>query len=503
MLNVKSRVVPFLAGCIAVTGFAPFGLFPVPVLTLAWLFARWRDAASTRDATLDGYAYGAGFFLSGVSWVYVSLHDFGAMPAPVAAGVTVLFCAILSCYPAAAAGLAHRYYRHSRWFLLAAPAAWVLTEWTRSWLFTGFPWLSAGYSQIPVSPLAGWAPVAGVHGVGFLVAVAAALLMALRRPEWSHTIMPRSVSAAGLILIVVTGALLKQVEWTKPAGEPITVALVQGNIPQDMKWQPGRLQQTLDTYLQLVRSTDARLTILPETALPLFLDDVPARYLDALGTHVLKAHGDLLLGVPERSGPDGYYNSVVTLGAAPTQYYRKVHLVPFGEFIPLRPLLAGIVGAMSIPLQDFSRGGPEQQPLSVAGTRVAVNICYEDAFGEEIRTQLPEAALLANVSNVAWFGRSIAPPQHLQISQARAMETGRYMVRATNTGMTAVINPQGMIEHIAAPYTTAVVTATVRGYQGTTPFVAAGNIPVLIVCAGLLGLPLIMRRHTRSPAAGN
>jgi apolipoprotein N-acyltransferase len=492
---VKRHIVPLLLGIVAVTGFAPFGLFPVPVLTLALLFSRWRDATSSRDAAMEGFAYGAGFFLAGVSWVYVSLHDFGAMPAPVAVAVTILFCAILSAYPAIAGGLAHRWFRHSAWFPFSAAALWVLTEWTRGWLFTGFPWLAAGYSQIPWSPLAGWAPVAGIHGVGLLVAFAAGLLaVALRRNPTPGTRL-RVASVVGIVTLFGSGWMLQRVEWSQPSGAPVSIALVQGNIPQDMKWQPGRLSRTLDNYLALVRSSNAQLIVLPETALPLFLDDVPPRYLEALKQHVASAQGDILIGVPERDGTSGYFNSVVSVGASPTQYYRKAHLVPFGEFIPLRPLLAGIVGAMAIPLQDFSRGGPDQQPMAVAGTRVAVNICYEDAFGEEIRTQLPAAALLVNVSNVAWFGRSIAPPQHLQISQARALETGRYMVRATNTGMTAVINPQGIVEHLAEPYTTAVLTASVQGYEGATPYVRAGNAPVLLLSLALIAVPLLLARR--------
>ena len=280
---------------------------------------------------------------------------------------------------------------------------------------------------------------------------------------------------------------LQQVEWTQPAGTPVTVSLIQGNVPQDMKWLPERARATLEDYRRLALSSPGQLIILPETALPLFLEHVPREYLEELAHHARKNAGDILLGVPERLSDGRYYNSVISVGSAETRLYRKSHLVPFGEFIPLRPLLAWIVSVLSIPLQDFSAGPVNARPLEVAGQQVAVNICYEDAFGEEIIRQLPHATLLVNVSNVAWFGHSIAPQQHLQISQARALETGRYMLRATNTGMTAIVSPRGIVERYAPEFTRAVVTHTVQGFAGATPYVRWGNYAVLALLGCMLG----------------
>jgi apolipoprotein N-acyltransferase len=290
------------------------------------------------------------------------------------------------------------------------------------------------------------------------------------------------------MLIWITGAALKTVAWTEATGTRVTVSLLQGNIEQDLKWREDHLRSTLETYLHMVRASDARLIILPETALPLFLRDVPAEYLDALAAHGRRNNGDVLLGIPERLPQGDYYNSVVSLGSADSQTYRKQHLVPFGEFIPLRPLLGAIVSQLAIPLQDFARGGIEQKPLAVAGELVAINICYEDAFGEEIIRQLPQATLLVNVSNVAWFGRSIAPQQHLQIAQMRALETGRYMLRATNTGVTAVIAPDGRVEAAAAEFTRTVLTHDVPGMRGATPFVRWGNLAALALCVFAIGI---------------
>jgi apolipoprotein N-acyltransferase len=486
-------------GVFTVTGYAPFWLFPVPLLTFAGLFMLWQRAADARAAAFTGFAFGLGWFVGGVSWVYVSLHTFGAMPAPLAAAVTLLFCAYLALFPAAAGWVAHRQPLNAavKWVLFV-PAVLTLLEWLRGWLFTGFPWLNPGYTQAPASPLAGFAPLLGVHGVNLLLlatAGALSLVLAQRSRAQLRALWPWP---AAFVVLWGFGAGLKAVAWTEPTGSRVTVSLLQGNIGQDLKWREDHLRSTLQTYLRLVRSSDARLIILPETALPLFLRDVPATYLEALAAHARRNNGDLLLGVPERLPQGDYYNSVVSLGSADSQTYRKSHLVPFGEFIPLRPLLGRLVSQLAIPLQDFARGGLDQQPLAVAGEQVAINICYEDAFGEEIIRQLPQATLMVNVSNVAWFGRSVAPQQHLQIAQMRALETGRYMLRATNTGVTAVIAPNGRVEAAAAEYTQTVLTREVAGMRGTTPFVRWGNLAALALCAMAIAGALLARHKPRS-----
>jgi apolipoprotein N-acyltransferase len=484
--------VAFGLGALAVLGFAPFSIFPLAPATLAVLLV--MSARFPRHAPAAAFAYGLGLFLFGVSWVYVSLHDFGAMPAPLAALATLVFCAFLALFPALAVYAPVRI-RIAPAFALVAlfPAAWTLLEWTRGWIFTGFPWLAYGYSQIAASPLAGYAPLLGIYGVTLIVAMTAGLCALM----WNrYRSRERWMPWALLLLALWSGGwALRQVPWTRPEGEPVTISLLQGNVPQDLKFRPERIEKTLDEYRALATSSTSRLIVFPETALPIFLDNVPQSYLTALAAHARQNGGDMLIGVPLRL-PDGrYFNSVISVGASAPQSYQKFHLVPFGEFIPLRPLLGPIVGALAIPLQDFSRGTAQPQPLEVAGQRVAVNVCYEDAFGEEIIRQLPQATLLANVSNVAWFGHSIAPSQHLQISQARALETGRYMVRATNTGVTAVIDPRGAVVARAEQYTRAVVNHRITGYQGATPYVRWGNLPLIVICAALLASALLFGRH--------
>lgn len=504
-------------GAVTVTGYAPLYLYPVPIVTLAVLAWLWNRANSPRRAAQLGWWFGLGFFLTGVSWVYVSLHNFGAMPAPLAALATLLFCAYLGVFPAV---VGYAYARlvaaPTMKLLLWFPALWALSEWIRGWLFTGFPWLAIGYSQVPVSPLAGYAPVLGIFGVTLVTVCCAGLIVLLAERTRAKHGAKAQVSAQGLksavalvahpgILLLIglaaAGYGLKQATWTQPAGEPFEAALLQGNIPQDIKWTEEGLRATLVTYHRLALATNAKLIVFPETALPLFLHQVPPDYFDALAAHARKTRGDVLIGVPERLPSGDYYNSAITIGTSPMQVYRKTHLVPFGEFIPLRPVLGWIVSVLAIPLQDFSRGEENARPLQVAGERVAVNICYEDAFGEEIIRQLPEATVLVNVSNVAWFGRSIAPRQHLQISQARALEAGRYMLRATNTGMTGIIDERGNVVSVAPQFETAVVSGRVQGRTGATPYVRWGNLAILgLISAMLLAALSLSYRHRRQQA---
>ena len=494
--QLKLAALPFLLGALTVLGYAPFYFYLLPLLTLAWLFHLWLHAGSRRAAALIGFAFGLGLFGVGVSWVYVSMHDFGMLPLPIAGLATLLFCAFLALFPALI-GYVQAWFKGGApaRLLFLLPASFALMEWARSWVFTGFPWLTVGYSQAPSSPLAGYAPLLGVYGVSLLLALSAGLC-ALIYNAWRGKRRPAGYAIIALLILWGAGTGLKTIAWTQPVGDPVTVSLLQGNIEQDMKWREDRLMSTLIQYRELVLSSPSRLVILPETAIPLFYDQVPPAYLENLARHVRDKGGDLILGLPERDLERGaYYNSVLSLGTAPSQIYRKQHLVPFGEFVPLKPVFGWFIDMMQIPLTDFARGSPLQRPLAVAGQKVAMNICYEDVFGEEIIRQLPEATLLANVSNDAWFGDSIAPRQHLQISQMRALETGRYMLRATNTGMTAMVDEKGHIIAQAPAFHTAILHGTAQGMTGSTPFVRWGNGVFLVFSTALLALALMRRQR--------
>ncbi|HJV05969.1 MAG TPA: apolipoprotein N-acyltransferase [Chromobacteriaceae bacterium] len=486
-----------LAGALTLFAFAPYRLFWIMPLSLAALAGLAEH--QPRLAGRLGYIWGLAAYTANFNWIYNSLHDIAGLPAILALPLVFLLPAYLALYPALATWLACRIDTRPaiRW-LLAFPAAWELGEWLRSWLLTGFPWGAAGYSQITESPLAGYAPLAGIHLVSWLVALTAGALSLMGRA----TPRQRSGLLAAALLVWGGGAALKQVTWTQPAGKPFTVALAQGNIPQALKWKPETAEYTLITYYRQVAATRADLMILPETAMPLFLEDLPANYLALLTRTAAEQHMALASGVPRRT-PDGrgYLNAVVALSDPRLPSYAKDHLVPFGEFIPLPGLIGWIYQFMDMPLSGFSRGGSNQAPLQLAGQRVAFNVCYEDSFGEELIGPAAQATLLANVSNLAWFGKSVAMQQHLQLSQTRALETGRVMLRATNTGMTAIINPDGEIATLAAPFTQQVLQGKVQGRQGLTPYMRWGNLPVLLLMAALLAVATALGAHRRRMVA--
>jgi len=474
---------------LTVAGYAPLAVFPLPFLTLAGLLLLWRNAATPRAAFGMGFAFGAGVFGVGVSWVYVSLHDFGMMPAPLAAMGTLAFCAILALYPAAAGWcLARLQFGRLASALFAFPALWTLFEWLRGWIFTGVSWLALGYSQVD-SPLAGFAPVVGTYGVSFVTALCAGLLVVVVTGSGKA----RLAGGVALVLAFGLGQLLKKIDWTSPQGALLKVALLQGNIPQDLKFQADRYAATLAIYKRLVQASEGQLIVLPETAIPRFLDAVDPSYLKDMERIAAERRADILIGVPIRDSDGRYFNSVISVGTSPSQRYDKSHLVPFGEFVP--PGFGWIVKTFAIPLTDFSLGPENPKPLALAGQLVAPNICWEDAFGEEIIRQLPQATLLANVSNVAWFGDSLAPAQHLQISRMRALETGRTMLRATNTGVTAIIDPRGRVVARLPQFTEGILTGEVQGYVGASPYVKSGNTPIVLVCVVLLGALVFTRRR--------
>ena len=476
---MRSGLFAFLLGALSVLGFAPFGWFFLPILCLAALFGLLRHASPSR-AFRVGWAYGLGLFLAGVSWVYVSLATYAGMPPALAALATLLFCAAFALYPALALWLGARL-APPGWtrVALALPASWALLEWLRGWLFTGFPWLALGYSQVPHSPLLGYAPLFGVYGVGLLAVLSAGALAALQ--------------ARALVLLVAVwlgGWILDGIHWTQAVGLPVKVALLQGNVAQEMKFRSDELERTLVDYRAAVLASDARLIVLPETALPLLRSRLPPDYLTLLGEHARRNGGDVVLGVPEGEGGERYYNSVITLGTSPEGRYRKAHLVPFGEFLP--PGFTWALRVLSIPLSDFSRGDAEQPPLAAAGQKLAVNVCYEDVFGEERIAAARASTLLVNVSNDAWFGTSFAPKQHLQIGAMRSLEAGRWQLRANNTGYTAVIDAHGRTRNQLTPFTQGKLEARVQGMSGETPYLRWGNWPTL--AAILLLLILVWRQ---------
>ena len=509
-------VLAFVLGLLSVAAFAPLAWFPLIWLTQGGLYFLLEKSTEgprkVLHAALIGWAFGLGMFLCGVSWIYISLSNFGGMPSPAAALTTLFFCAFLALYPALVGGLFAAFAPTAEWQRgIFFATLWTLGEWLRGWLFTGFPWLVFGYAHAPPSPLSGFAAIFGVYGVSLLSSIFTILLLAaVRRHRASGGTCSTSghtgwcplypLLAASLLLLM--GSLLGAQAWTRPVGKPLSVVLLQGNIEQDKKWLEEGFRQSLIGYYTLMRDNPAQLYILPEAAFPTFRSQLPKDYLAELHTLAQRENGALLFGIVT-GDLERYSNSAVLMGTEAEQSYSKSHLVPFGEITPKG--FAWFMDLVNIPMSNFSPGANSQAAFTLADQKMAVNICYEDAFGEEIIRSLPEATLLVNLSNVAWFGDSLAPRQHLQIAQMRALETGRMMLRATNTGMTAVIAADGRIVSTLKPYTRAALRAEAQGYQGATPYVRWGNLPVIVLC--LLGSALlpwleVKRERRRGRGAG-
>ncbi len=492
------------AGASTVLAFAPFGWWVVQIVALCVLFMQLLHTPSARSAFLFGWAFGFAALAAGTHWLYVSLHDYGHMPAPIAATAVALLAASMALLYGAAAALAHRCSRNSPAAvaaLLVLPACWMLADWVRGWVFTGFPWLATGYAHSD-SPLGGYAPLVGVYGMGWLAALLASTIALTLLARRAHP-----VALALLVLLPAGGQALKSIAWTQAAGEAISVRLLQGNVPQDMKFSPEQLAASLTLYQRLVSAEAADLIVTPETALPMLAAHLPPGYLEGLAAFSQASGSTLLIGLPWTTAPGIYLNSALGIlpGQAAAYRYDKHHLVPFGEFIP--PGARWFVDLMQMPLSDFGRGDLVQVPLTVKTQAVLPNICYEDLFGEEIAAQLSAAAdrgtpvpsILLNISNIAWFGDIIALPQHLQVSRLRTMETGRPMLRATNTGATAVIDARGKVTALLPPFTEGTLASRVQGMQGLTPYIRFGNVlPVGAAFAVLLAVWLNGRRRGKN-----
>ena len=493
-----------LAGALMVLSFAPFGWFPMATLSIAAFYQLLPSAfpVARRGGFAVGWFFGLGLLGFGVFWIRISLNEFGNMPALAANVLMLLFVAALALFCAVAGWLVTRLRPRADgplWWagpLLVLPSVWVLLEWLRGWLFTGFPWLFAGNGQInplPLvgAPLAGWAPVLGVHGLSLIVALSAGLLwIAVRRPG-----IARSLSLAAVLALWLGGALLGRVEWTRPADGPIVAAAVQGNVEPAVKWSPDGVLPTLEIYLLLTREVleDSDVIVWPETAIPSFLHEVESGLVKPLAEDAREAGTEIVVGVPVMEPSGRYYNGLISIGSAADRYYKR-HLVPFGEFLPFKRQLRPLIDWFEVPMSDFSRGQAEQPLLQVGRYPVGVSICYEDVFPEEVRQALPQAAYLINVSNDAWFGDSLAPHQHLEFARLRALENGRPLVRATNTGISAIIDHHGRVLAALPLFERAALKGTIEPRVGLTPFAAVGSTPVLLLAAGMLLLGLLAGR---------
>lgn len=493
--QTSSDIALFLAGGLYPLGFAPFGIWPLPIICLALLFGQCVHASPAR-AALRGFLFGCGLFSSGVYWIYVSVHDF-AGATPLAGFLITVSCVLfLATFPAAACFLARVYPCHpARVRLLAVfPIFWIGLEWFRSWLeFPGFPWLQIGYSQSD-SVISGYAALLGTYGAGLVAAVIAGLF-AFAAGGARRT---RFRTLAAVLAILVPAVVSAAINWTRPAGRPFRVTLLQGNISQDVKWLPEMKKDTLRRYVDMTRANwDSRLIIWPETAVPVSYQRIRG-LLDELGDEAREHGTDLLIGIPYQDPETGgTLNAAVEVGTRSGVYFKR-HLVPFGEYLPFQPLSGSVTQWMDFQMSNFSSGPQTQSLIVAAGLPVAMMICYEDVFGHEVRTALPWARYLVNVTNDAWFGHSIALEQNLQMARMRAMESGRYLARAANTGLTAIISADGTIVRQAEPLTQAAISGEIIPMKGWTPYMYYGDYGIF----ALMGLLLLLVVVYRSRATG-
>jgi len=474
-----------------VLAFAPFSFFPVPVFTLALLYGLLMRQ-SMQGAFLIGWGFGVGLLGFGIFWIRISLNEYGNMAPWLAHLMASLLVVSMALYYGVAGAIISRTAAGPRWSgpLLVFPATFVLTEWLRGWLFTGFPWLAVGYTQID-SPLSGFAPIVGVYGIGLTVALSAGLLWGLAC--WRGRAQYAALS--GLFLIWILGGALERVEWTEPDGDAFKATVVQANVPQSRKWDPDARIPTLEAYLELTRENwDSALVVWPETAVPDFLHQVRDAFIEPLSAEARAQGAELVIGIPVMDLAErAYFNGLVSAGSR-ADVYRKRHLVPFGEFIPFRSWLGPIAEAFDVPMSDFSSGDAARPLLRVGEHLVGVSICYEDVFPAEVREALPDAAYLINVSNDAWFGNSLAPHQHLEMARMRALENERWLVRSTNTGISGILDHQGNIVGVVPSFERGAFTARIQPRVGATPFVRFGNWFAISTAFSMLAVSFVLGR---------
>ena len=480
------------AGALLPLAFAPFGCWPLAILCPALLMWLFTGEAPRRAAWL-GFLFGVGSFAVGTSWLYISIHEHGPASMGFSAAAVALVVLYMAAYHALLGWSGARALPPGgawRWYA-GIPALWLLTEWLRGWLLSGFPWLSLGYSQTD-TVLAGFAPIAGVYGVSALLLLQAGALVAAvesrGRARWAA---PLAVFA----LAWLGGAEARRIEWTHPAGAPVPVAILQGAIPQDEKWQLENREPTMRLYQSLNdQAVGARLIVWPEAAIPELANEI-APYLAGINGAARARQADVLMGVV-RLGDNGidYYNSILALTTG-VAFYDKRHLVPFAEYFPVPSFVRSWLRLMSLPYSDFRPGIDGQAPLVAGGMRVAPSICYEDAFGGAQRALVARSELLVNVTNDAWFGHSPARFQHLQISRMRAIEAGRYLLRAGNDGVSAIIGPHGELAAVAPEYRSAVLSGTVVPRAGLSPYIRVGDWALILLALAAAAGSIWRRGH--------
>jgi len=489
------------AGAILTLAFAPFFIFPLAILSPALLLGLWLYV-TPKQAFLRGWLFGLGFFGTGVYWVFISIHTYGNASVLLAGFITCVFIAFLALFPAIAGYLLNRYFPYPKEskIIFAFSALWLLLEWIRSWIFTGFPWLLLGDSQI-YSPLKGYAPVLGVYGVSFAVLLSSGLLVNSIIKAYKHNYKNMTINLFLIGTIWVIGGGLSFLQWTKPQGSPIQVSLVQGNIDQELKWSFDHLALTLNLYRTLTQENwGSKLIIWPENAIPLSLQNA-MDFVDNISKEAKDNNATLITGIPIQNGNENnYFNAVIAIGND-YNFYLKQKLVPFGEYTPFANYLTKIMDHFKIPMSSMVPSNQETKPLFAQGLEIATFICYEIAFPELVRAQSDRVGILLTVSNDAWFGHSIASAQHMAMAQMRAIELRKPALFVSNTGITSIIRPDGTIQSAIPPFKTAVLTDKVQAMSGKTLWQQRGMDPLLLSMITFLIISLKSQRKTKKKRA--
>ena len=517
VINKWHYLVSLVAGACMVLSFAPLGIFPIAFISPAILFYLMLQTTQRRQLVGLGWAFGIGLFGVGASWVFQSMHSFAQAPVILAGGLTFLFVLVLALL-IAFFGFIVSFFTQSLLIvrlLFVFPAAWVFVEWCRAWLLTGFPWLYAGHSQIDTW-LAQYAPVGGVFLVSWVtVLIAGGIVLLLAGPNAERVYTSgipgahfmrveepfsnycRVIGMTVIAALVAGGWMLNQYTWVKDSGDSLRTSLIQANITQDQKWLPEQRVPSVERYMEMTRANwDSDLIIWPETAVPGILAQYTDLVVTPMHSEAIANNSKIVLGGFYQTDDGQVLNSAMVVGEQNNMadIYSKRHLVPLGEYIPLLEYLQWLGRWMNIPFDNVSVGDSDGL-LSIGKYQAQLSICYEDAFGEEIIADLPEADFLINITNDGWFSGSFQPFQHMQIARFRALETGRYLLRATNTGVSGIVDHKGKITETIPEYTQGVVSGEVKVMSGSTPYVKYGNYLVVISTSLLLLLGFFLRRR--------
>ena len=470
-----------LAGVAGALAFSPIDWWVCGVLAVALLFCVSVDSAPPRAALL-GWCFGLGYFGAGSSWIYVSISVYGNAGPLLAGFITALFVTFLALFPPLQLWFWRRFAKRC-WLAAGFAATWVLSDWLRGWLFTGFPWLYSGSAHIG-TPLSGLAPLFGVHALSFVVALSGAwcgqaALQLYRGQTGTRLCRHPAVTVVPLLWLLAWGS--GQWQWTQPSGERLQVGIVQGNIAQDMKFRADYLQHSLDTYARLSEPLwEADLVVWPETAIPLRWQQA-GNILDQLAARAEASNSALLTGIFFDTG-ESIHNSITAVGAA-SGIWHKQTLLTFGEYVPLRTLLSSVLQLFDLPMSSLSPGPSQQSLLQVQGHAVAAFICYEVVYPGFVRNYGKDAAFLVTISNDTWFGASWGPWQHLQIASMRSLELGRYTLRATNNGISALIDERGRVLARTPQFQEATLLGELEIFDGPTPYARWGSLPILLLCS--------------------